>query len=204
MHSARKSSPLNPKRRKIEEKSSSENSASFHPNKLINDHYTNSNFVTDFRNAFQTRTDFECSTTGARLYLTPFRTGLLPDIFSTSFLHNVKQEVVTEYYRLKSSDLFEFHQSDDLKKAKKPQVQKLRDALYSDHFVSMMSNLTGIELNNTPDISAHMYFQGHYLLCHDDDIEDDKEMMGRRVAFIIYLVDEWDESDGGALELFNM
>ncbi|CAG8462705.1 5772_t:CDS:2 [Paraglomus occultum] len=204
MHSARKPSPLNPKRRKIEGKSSPESSASFHPNGLINDHYTDSNFVTNFRNAFQTRTDFECSTTSARLYPTPFRTGWLPDIFSSPFAHNVKQEIVTEYYRLKSSDLFEFYQSDDLKETKKPQLQKLRDALYSDHFVSMMSNLTGIELNDTPDISAHMYFEGHYLLCHDDDIEDDGEMTGRRIAFIIYLVDEWNESDGGALELFNI
>lgn len=45
---------------------------------------------------------------------------------------------------------------------------------------------------------AAIYQQNHYLLCHDDELE------GRRIAFILYLVDdEWTEDDGGGLSLFN-
>ena len=37
------------------------------------------------------------------------------------------------------------------------------------------------------------------LLCHDDELE------GRRIAFILYLTeDEWNESDGGTLDLFSV
>jgi Rps23 Pro-64 3,4-dihydroxylase Tpa1-like proline 4-hydroxylase len=39
-------------------------------------------------------------------------------------------------------------------------------------------------------------------LCHDDDIHGTIE--GRRIAFIYYLVpDDWKETDGGALDLFD-
>lgn len=41
------------------------------------------------------------------------------------------------------------------------------------------------------------------MLCHDDDIKT--EETGRRVAFIIYLVDEeWSESNGGCLDLYDI
>ena len=36
-----------------------------------------------------------------------------------------------------------------------------------------------------------------YLLCHDDQLE------GRRFAYILYLTPDWEESDGGSLQLFN-
>ena len=37
------------------------------------------------------------------------------------------------------------------------------------------------------------------LLCHDDELE------GRRIAYILYLVEEdWVSSDGGNLELFDV
>jgi len=37
------------------------------------------------------------------------------------------------------------------------------------------------------------------LLCHDDELE------GRRIAYILYLVDEnWEKSDGGSLDLFSV
>lgn len=37
------------------------------------------------------------------------------------------------------------------------------------------------------------------LLCHDDELD------GRRIAYILYLVDEdWSSSDGGNLDLFDV
>lgn len=36
-----------------------------------------------------------------------------------------------------------------------------------------------------------------YLLCHDDQLE------ARRFAYIYYLSPDWEEKDGGDLQLFN-
>lgn len=62
-----------------------------------------------------------------------------------------------------------------------------------------MSTVTGIELNDTIDSFGSRYWQGSQLLCHDDELE------GRRIAFIFYLVPkDWNEKDGGKLELFDV
>lgn len=46
---------------------------------------------------------------------------------------------------------------------------------------------------------AQFYYCIDVLLCHDDELE------GRRIAYILYLVDEdWSESDGGSLDLFSI
>ena len=99
---------------------------------------------------------------------------------------------------MRSSDLFEFYQSDDLNKCEKEKVQIFKKLLSSDNFRSWMTNITGIH-NLTPniDLSAAIYSKGDYLQCHDDKLE------GRRIAFIYYLVpDDWSSSDGGSLLLF--
>jgi len=50
--------------------------------------------------------------------------------------------------------------------------------------------------------SSYFILCKDYLLCHDDDIHGTVE--GRRIAFIYYLVPEnWQETDGGALDLFD-
>lgn len=54
------------------------------------------------------------------------------------------------------------------------------------------------------------YQKGGHLLCHDDDIKESDFVngkisikIGRKVAFILYLVDDqWKEEDGGLLDLF--
>ncbi|KAI0236314.1 putative component of NuA3 histone acetyltransferase complex [Massospora cicadina] len=83
----------------------------------------------------------------------------------------------------------------DLKSTKLKYLKRLRDAIYSESFVTFLSELTGVRLNTTLDVSVSKYVYGNHLLCHDDDIQTSDE--GRRIAFIIYLVDEtWSETDG--------
>jgi Rps23 Pro-64 3,4-dihydroxylase Tpa1-like proline 4-hydroxylase len=54
-------------------------------------------------------------------------------------------------------------------------------------------------------ISAHIYPPSGFLLCHDDDIAQSSNGTSRRVAFILYLVEEdWSSKDGGALELYEL
>ncbi len=171
---------------------------------ILNPGYTDPEFIRRFCFAFKKNQTFTDETSQAVVYNSPFSAALLPNIFDNEFLSNVKDEVKKLDFDHKSNDLYEFHQSLDLRICAKPYLSRLRDAIYSDIFVRTMSDLVGIDLDYTPDLSAHKYEKGNYLLCHDDDIKDDDFMHGRRIAFIIYLVDQdWSKEDGGALELFN-
>ncbi|RUP23230.1 hypothetical protein BC936DRAFT_139034 [Jimgerdemannia flammicorona] len=175
------------------------------PNQLhLNPRYEHPTFVTPFTTAFTSATHFSDPTTNAHVGPHPFVHAVLPNIIDPAFLEQVKQALLKEQYYHKSNDLYEFYQSEDFKITTSPCLAELRDAIYSPQFVDTMSRLTGLELDPTKiDLSAHQYHHKGYLLCHDDDIKDEKKGTGRRIAFIIYLVDEdWSEADGGALELF--
>ncbi|GBN62142.1 Prolyl 3-hydroxylase OGFOD1 [Araneus ventricosus] len=64
-------------------------------------------------------------------------------------------------------------------------------------FLEWMKQITTIPLNDKVDISCSCYTYTDHLLCHDDELE------GRRIAYIYYLVPEWEEKYGGSLDLFN-
>lgn len=169
---------------------------------FFNQHYTKPDFISTFRPAFRKR--FPCADNFATVLDKPYPVYFLSNIFPTEFLKSVKRTLEKSTFYKKSNDLYEFYQSDDLKNSLEPDLIKLRETIYSPQFVRLISNLTGIELDNTPDLSAHQYAFGNYLLCHDDDIKDVDSSRGRRIAFIFYLVDEdWSEKDGGALEFFD-
>ncbi|KAI5478192.1 oxoglutarate/iron-dependent oxygenase [Pseudohyphozyma bogoriensis] len=82
-----------------------------------------------------------------------------------------------------------------------PTLLKLRDALYSAKFRSLLRSITGCgPLSGIKtDMSCAEYSNGSYLLNHDDVIGT------RRVSFILYLVKDepaWKPEWGGALELY--
>lgn len=170
----------------------------------FNPRYSDPTFVSTFNAAFTSADKFSDPTVHAQVDAHPFTHAILPNIVDPNFLQQVKAELLNEQYYHKSNDLYEFYQSEDLKITTSPCLSELRDAIYSPHFVSIMSRLTGLDLDPAKiDLSAHQYHHKGYLLCHDDDIKDVKNGTGRRIAFIIYLVDEdWNEDDGGTLDLF--
>ncbi|KAG9287014.1 hypothetical protein G9A89_022978 [Geosiphon pyriformis] len=190
---------------------------------ILNPHYITPEFIRKFRQAFRYSKDFNDPLTGCQVHSNPFPSAVLPHVFSSLFLQHVKKEVVAESFTHRSNDLYEFYQSRSLENVDKPYLAKLKQVVYSDWFSRLFGELTGIELDGeTIDLSAHIYKQGNYLLCHDDDIKEDYQneeeyeesnrfigknngISGRRIAFIIYLVDEdWTKEDGGALELFDI
>lgn len=119
---------------------------------------------------------------------------LLPSIL----LHQVKEELLQADYMMKRNDLYDFLQTDDLRKMKNNASAKLRDYIYSTEFRNWIERITGVETTDTIDLSAAMYNTGSHLLCHDDDLA------ARRIAYIIYLVPEnWTKEDGGSLDLYN-
>ncbi|KAI8898055.1 Oxoglutarate and iron-dependent oxygenase degradation C-term-domain-containing protein [Globomyces pollinis-pini] len=153
-----------------------------------------------FSSAFTTATSY--SSPDAQVFANPFRGGVLYNMFSSKFINSLETQVLEEEFYHKSNDLYEFYQSEDLKISKKPALVALRETIYSPQFVQWMSKLTGFTLSSTIDLSAHRYPQFGHLLCHDDDIGSEND--GRRIAFIIYLVDpKWSEVDGGCLQLYD-
>ncbi|RHZ84439.1 hypothetical protein Glove_81g41 [Diversispora epigaea] len=170
---------------------------------FFNQHYTKPDFISTFNTAF--RKSLPCKDDFATVLEKPYPIFILENIFSIEFLKSVKCTLEKgTIYNKKSNDLYEFYQSDDLKNSLEPDLIKLRETIYSPQFIQLISELTGIKLDNTPDLSAHQYAYGNYLLCHDDDIKDVDSSHGRRIAFIFYLVDEnWNKEDGGALEFFD-
>ncbi|XP_040925978.1 prolyl 3-hydroxylase OGFOD1 isoform X2 [Betta splendens] len=117
-------------------------------------------------------------------------------VSSDTFVENLQRELLDLNFREKSNDLYKFKQSDDLKKRTEPHIAGLRAALFG-RFRSWLSDVLGVELEPTVDISCARYEYTDVLLCHDDELE------GRRVAFILYLVPPWQSSDGGTLDLYT-
>ncbi|KAJ2831062.1 putative component of NuA3 histone acetyltransferase complex [Coemansia furcata] len=174
----------------------------------INAWYLTPEFTTPFREAFtspQLTTTYTSSSgpnaTGT-IVAEPFHTAKLTNILPREFLQGLKGELLTLNWHERSNDLYTFLQTDDLALNPLPHIKGLRDYLASDEFVGFMETLTGTQLaRGHLDIAAQRYRKGGHLLCHDDDVHRGK--MARRIAYILYLVDEaWSEEDGGALALY--
>lgn len=148
----------------------------------------------------------------ANVHNHPFPSLQLLDVFSNDLVSQARRQLINEVtFNQKGNDLYSYRGSGDLSD---PEVcpdgtplAKLRDALYSEQFTKFISSATGVKLfSGRPDLSSHQYWNGDHLLAHDDDIQGEMEFEneGRRIAFILYLVDEkWSSKDGGALDLFE-
>ncbi|KAG0268798.1 Prolyl 3-hydroxylase ogfod1 [Actinomortierella ambigua] len=170
----------------------------------FNGRYGQADFSAEFFKAFHQRQSFHDAASDAKVYPDPYPAAVLPNFLeSTEYLQKLREELLEEPYFHKSNDLYEFYQSEDLRLSKKPHIKAFKEAIYSQQFFAMMSALTGIDLDpSIIDLNGNQYHEGCYLLCHDDDIKNEKE--GRRIAFILYLVDDdWSAADGGALDLFK-
>lgn len=134
----------------------------------------------------------------------PFPSIVFNHLFSPELLSQVKQELLSQPYYHRQSDLFSYYGTNDLSTSIDTPIAQLRNKLYSSEFTDFLTDATGVDLTSGKvDMSSHIYKRGDWLGCHDDDITSAEE--GRRIAFIIYLVDEdWSEKDGGALALFDL
>ncbi|CAG8486789.1 6800_t:CDS:2, partial [Scutellospora calospora] len=141
---------------------------------IFNSNYTQPQFISNFHKALRNRQDFKDPLSNATIYGFPFPIAILPDIFPSQLLESVKAELESEEFYQKSNDLYEFYQSEELKLSNNPNTIKLREIIYSKDFVQTISELTGIQLDSTPDLSAHQYLQ------------------------------DWVKENGGNLDLFNI
>lgn len=139
----------------------------------------------------------------------PFTHCYINDLVTdTKFVDELEKEIKAKLkYQKKNNDLYKFHQTSDLAKIKSKKLSQFRDKVLYGSLLEFLKKITGIELSSTKiDVTSSKYEYSDYLLCHDDDIHDDKNKFGRRIAFIYYLVPEdWsqDGTDGGNLDLFK-
>jgi Rps23 Pro-64 3,4-dihydroxylase Tpa1-like proline 4-hydroxylase len=166
---------------------------------VINQTYTASEFTREFKSSFISKRDFSHES-GTMIKSSPFPVCMLKNVLDVEFASELKRELLSLNYTEKSNDLYDFFQSDNLHTIELPELKKFRDCLSSSSFMRLMNQLTGIELDESHkiDLAGQRYLRKGNLLCHDDELE------GRRIAFILYLVDPtWNESDGGTLNLYG-
>lgn len=177
-------------------------------NILINNHYLQKDFIDKFSACFTSGTDYHDEASGCTIHHYPFTVATFPNFIQNKILlKNFIDRFHDLGFKQKLNDLHDFFQSSDLIKSPLETFTKISPAFESivpsmtnsiKSWKETLSKLTNITLNNTIDCACQIYKTGGRLLCHDDALE------GRRIAYILYLVDEeWSEADGGALELFT-
>ncbi|KAJ1902819.1 putative component of NuA3 histone acetyltransferase complex [Coemansia sp. IMI 209127] len=181
----------------------------------MNQSYLDPAFIDSFRKVFtcsaaEPKDDSKPQTVSVRaengegiVVASPFHTGKLRNILPKEFLHGLRKELGELNWHERLNDLYWFYQTDDLALNGNTHIKALRDYLAGEEFVGFMEKITGVELTRGYlDLAAQRYKKGNHLLCHDDDVQRGK--LTRKIAYIIYLVDEdWGSEDGGALGLFE-
>lgn len=125
----------------------------------------------------------------------PFQHIVLKNFFINSKLKDVLSAFQHLEFKEKNSDLFQFSQSKDFKSMANPTLKSFYDFFKSAEFLKFVSTITKTKVTSI-DMSAFVYKSTDYLLPHDDQLE------GRKIAYIVNLSD-FNETDGGALELFE-
>jgi len=96
----------------------------------------------------------------------------------------------------KNNDLYKFRQSAALSSSSGPHIAQVKSVLLGE-IKPWISRMMGVNLEESVDLFCAQYSHTDTLLCHDDELE------GRRIAFILYLTEDWTDGDGGLLELFD-
>ena len=100
-----------------------------------------------------------------------------------------------------NTDLYHFFKSKDFKSIEElnPTLQEFYTLVFSKEMIELFQTLTStsINFNKQGDLHSILLQQTHYLLCHDDQVDE------RSIAFIFNLSRDFTQQDGGALELFD-
>lgn len=166
----------------------------------INNIYRSNEYTEILQHAFQKDQNFLSSTIdNLSVNCEPFKYVILPNLIENEFfLKNLRDELLNDVeYDKKNNDLYSFSQSKDFKFLDLPCVKELRKCLLKS-VLPLVQFITGFELyEDEIDLTASQYRYTDVLLCHDDKLEE------RRIAFILYLVDDWKNKFGGSLALFE-
>lgn len=114
-----------------------------------------------------------------------------------SILDKVRHEFNEIDWNIRTMDLYEFNQSEDLKNIHEEHIGLVYDFLKRD-LMSWVSKLTNLELVQV-SATCSFYSDTDFLLVHDDQRDT------RAVAFVLYLTGKegWCADWGGCLQLLN-
>jgi Rps23 Pro-64 3,4-dihydroxylase Tpa1-like proline 4-hydroxylase len=169
---------------------------------MLNEEYFKEDFLLALAKQFQCLEPTSALPNGASVLTDAFPLAVLPNFLDEASAKALREMLQSLPFKHKAMDLFDFHQSPDLKSfLNQPDnpITKLCTEIFSPAFTSAIGKIIGKPLGTEIDFAAQCYKQSQYLLCHDDRLES------RRVAFVLYLVDPaWDSAkDGGQIELFR-
>ncbi len=129
----------------------------------------------------------------------PFPHLSLGEFFLPKIFREIEKAALSLGFSPQRSDLFQFKQTSDISKQRNPPLalSSFRAFLASEPFISYLEKLSGTRLQRKSfDISASLYEDTDFLLCHDDQLEN------RKIAFFLYL-NTLQKNDGGALQLYE-
>jgi Rps23 Pro-64 3,4-dihydroxylase Tpa1-like proline 4-hydroxylase len=167
---------------------------------VINQKLFEPTLVAELGEYFRNRKPFQAGS--AHILSAGYPLIVLRDFLDDRFARELKNEVLSLPFKHKATDLFDFFQSPDLKSFLDDQdspISRVCQEIFSQNFTSTIGKIVGKPLGTEVDFAAQKYCKGQYLLCHDDRLES------RRVAFVLYLVDEsWTEHDGGQFDKYGL
>lgn len=145
----------------------------------------------------------------------PFPHAYLSGLIEEDLLRNATKELLEFFDKTKDDgNLWRIKKNENSRKYGTshidkigPNSQKVFDHLFSDQFLSFLSNLTGIE-NLIPDKTLegggyHLIERGGFLKVHADFNYQKQLQLYRRVNLLYYLNEDWRPEYGGDLELWD-
>lgn len=127
----------------------------------------------------------------------PFRHFIIEDFLTESDHIIIESIMQKQGFVERSSDLFHFRQSNELKSCSNQVFEILKDNYFNSDWILFLSNVAKRQIGDSFDTSFQQYYEGDYLLTHDDLLE------GRAFAYVLYFVDDNWSSDSGNLCLLN-
>uniref|UniRef100_A0A0C9RRP2 uS12 prolyl 3-hydroxylase n=1 Tax=Fopius arisanus TaxID=64838 RepID=A0A0C9RRP2_9HYME len=166
----------------------------FKPSIPLN-HIYNPEFESLFRRHWLEFTPLKSSR--LEIITTPFRVCKIPNfIRSATFMEELKNELSVVKGRREGMDLYCFEQTEDLGDVKTEYITRLHDVFEND-VRSWIDTNAGIGLSTAISMFSSCYCDTDYFLCHDDYMAD------RKIAYVLYLSENWTAEDGGSLDLFD-
>ena len=136
---------------------------------------------------------FATPITDTYLKTRPFPHGTLPNFLDDVSYQSVLEAIQQEAFFEKEADLFHFMQTNELNNSKVPAIKAFKELLLANKI--WFEKTTEVKLNGSMDMQGSCYGDTHFLLCHDDQLDE------RKIAFIYYL-STLKKEDGGALRLY--
>lgn len=165
----------------------------------LNDSLITDEFMNNFANSFKKKKSMK--TTNVQLLNEPFQVAVMNNFLKDPELIPILiEEMENIEWNKKQMDLYEFYQSTDLVNVSSPCISNFYKFITND-VKDWMQKLTGIKIQKV-SMSCSMYNCSNFLLSHDDLLSD------RLIAYVFYLspwkeATQWNESMGGALEVFQ-